>query len=281
MGKFFTLMEEKRKVNFDEFLELNPVFHIEEYAEAQRKAQDLKAIRNQIKYYVRLKRVKRVGPCVYAGVPHGQDVETFWPDPVLVAVCMQPPGIFSHHTALELLGAGHTLWHVCTLFCDHPPSPIDSGGQRIQFLAHPGAMVEKKNVELGVRKGERKGRAIKFTGPERTLVEGFRQPRWVGSPEELVSAAMGFGSLDMTLLEKILQVYDQGNLYASVGWFLEQNRKQFYVPESFLEKLEVKSHQKPRYLVRSSRGGTLNKRWNLIIPDHLLNWEGQRAGAKF
>ena len=274
-------MEENRKVNFDEFLELNPVFRLEEYAEAQGKAQDLGVVRNQIKYYVRLKRLKRVGPSVYVGVPHGQDAETFWPDPVLVAVCMQPTGIFSHHTALELLGARHSLWKECTLFCDHPPLPIDLGLQRIQFLAHPVALTKVDDAELGVRQGERKGRSIKFTGPERTLVDGFRQLRWVGGPEELVSGASGFGSLDLALLEKILGVYDQSNLWASVGWFLEQFQKRFYVSESYLNKWVEKCPKRPRYLVRSSRGGTLNKRWNLIIPDHLLNWEGQRAGAKF
>lgn len=274
-------MENKRKIKFDDFLSLNPVFRLEEYADAREKAHDMASVRNQIKYYAHLKRIKRVGPGVYARVPFGQDVETFWPDPVLIAACIRPDGVFSHHTALELLGAGHSLWQVCTLFCKHPPLPINMGGQQIQFLRYPGVMLKKENIELGVRHGERQGRRITFTGPERTLVEGFRQPRWVGGPEELVASAMGFGSLDLDLLQKILCAYDQNNLWASVGWFLERYQKQFYVPEHLLNDLAERRPKKPRYLIRSDRGGMLNKRWNLIIPDKLLNWEGQRAGTEF
>jgi predicted transcriptional regulator of viral defense system len=267
-------------VSIEGFLDLHPVFRLDEYAGELRKAHDLDAVRNHLKYYVRIRRVKRVGPGVYAVVPHGQDLELFWPDPVLVAECIQPDGVFSHHTALELLGAGHSLWYVCTLFCHHPPTPVALGEQCIQFLAHPLAMLKKEQALLGVRKGERKGRTVKFTGPERTLVEGFRQPHWVGGPEEFISSASGFGSLDLALLKKILLTYDQSNLWASVGWFLEQYQKQFYVPDLYLNELAEKRPSRPRYLVRSYRGGTLNKRWNLIIPNHLLNWEGQRAGTE-
>ena len=77
-------MAEKRKINLDSFLESNPVFRLEEYAEAQGRPQDLQAIRNQIKYHVRRGRVKRVAAGVYGAAPFGQDPKTFWPDAVLV-----------------------------------------------------------------------------------------------------------------------------------------------------------------------------------------------------
>lgn len=42
-----------------------------------------------------------------------------------------------------------------------------------------------------------------------------------------------------------------------------------YVPESALERLECRRPAAPQYLVRSSPGGTLAGRWNLIVPPEL------------
>ncbi|MSS73640.1 MAG: hypothetical protein EXS64_19445 [Candidatus Latescibacteria bacterium] len=275
MGKFITHMKEKRKIALEAFLAENPVFRLEEYAEAQGRPQE--PTRNQIKYHVRRGRVKRVAAGVYAAVPFGQDPRAFWPDPVLVAACLQPCGVFSHHTALELLGAGHSAWNVCTLFCERPPAPQPLGEQRIHFLSFPSALVRKKLTGLGVRHLDRRGRQVTCTGPERTLVEGFRQPRWAGGLEELVESASGFPSLDLDLLERVLKAYDQSNLWSAAGWFLERYQERFFVPEAFLTRLERCRPSKPRYLVRSERGGTLVRRWNLVVSSRLLQWEGQRA----
>ena len=279
MGKFVTHMTENRKVDMKAFLDAHPVFRLEEYAEAQGRPQGLYAVRNQMKYHIRQGRVKRVAAGVYAAVPFGQDPETFWPDPVLVASCLRPCGIFSHHTALELLGAGHSVWNVCTLFCEHPSPPHLLGERRIHFLAFPGALERKGARELGLRRSDRRGRRVTYTGPERTLVEGFRQLRWIGGPQELVESASGFPVLEFDLLERILETYDQRNLWSAVGWFLERYQEQFFVLEDFLERLQHHRPSKPQYLIRSERGGTLVRRWNLIVPARALGWEGQRAGS--
>ena len=130
-----------------------------------------------------------------------------------------------------------------------------------------------------MRHSDRRGRRVTYTGPERTLVEGFRQPRWIGGPEELVESASGFPVLELDLLERVLEAYDQRNLWAAVGWFLECYQEQFFVPEDFLEGLEHRRPSQPQYLIRSERGGTLVRRWNLIVPARALGWEGQRAGS--
>jgi hypothetical protein len=188
---------------------------------------------------------------------------------------LRPDGIFSHHTALELLGAGHSLWRACTLFCDDPGSVLDLGPQCLHFLAHPTALRRRRLIRLGLRQGERQGREVAFTGPERTLVDGFRQPRWVGGLEELLNSAAGFGMLDLDLLQGVLAAYDQQFLWIATGWFLEAHQQVFSVPDSYLAPLERKRPPQPRYLDRRQRGGRLLPRWNLIVPRHLLRWEGQ------
>jgi hypothetical protein len=116
---------------------------------------------------------------------------------------------------------------------------------------------------------------VEFTGPERTLVDGFRQPRWVGGLEELLNSAAGFGVLDLDLLQRLLTAYGQQILWAAAGWFLEHHQASFSVPGKYLGRLERKRPSQPRYLERGTRGGRLIPRWNLILPRHLLRWEGQ------
>mgnify|MGYP007122523202 CR=1 FL=1 len=109
------------------------------------------------------------------------------------------------------------------------------------------------------------------------MLEGFRQPRWVGGFEELLESASGFGVLDLDLLHALLTAYDQSNIWAATGWFLERYQQEFFVPDAYLAQLEKHRPDQPTYLARNERGGTLQSRWNLIVPAYLLAWEGQHA----
>ena len=59
-------------------------------------------------------------------------------------------------------------------------------------------------------------------------------------------------------------------LWAAAGWFLELYRKTFYVSDDDLALIEKYVPKAPLYLARDQRGGVLVRRWNLIVPDALL-----------
>ena len=61
-----------------------------------------------LKYYLKAGRLKPVSRGVYAVVPPEASIDQFQPDPILVAVVVQPDGVLSHHSALELLGVAHS-----------------------------------------------------------------------------------------------------------------------------------------------------------------------------
>ena len=268
-------MSKNNKQNFERFLAGHPVFSLEEWALARGETDSMAAAHNQLKYHLRRGRIKRLARSLFAAVPWDQTPERFQPDPVVVAACVQPDGIFSHHTALELLGASHSFWQVYTLFCTHPPAAWTLDQQTIQFLAHPTRLKRNHQIELGIRQTERQGRWLKYTGPERTLIDGLRQPRWVGGVDELIVSAAGFGVLKLGLVAHLLTAYGQYTLWAAMGWFLERYQERFYVPDAFLADLEQHRPSSPRYLIRSQQGGRLCPRWNLIVPHRLLAWEGQ------
>ncbi len=252
-----------------DFFATRPVFSLDEATTALAPNGGRLGMVERFKYHLKAGTLKLAARGVYAVVPSGVQADRFQPDPVLVASAVRPDGVFSHHSALELLGAAHSVWHQCTLYVEQRRRPLRLNGTTIRFLEHPGPMRSAANEQLGTLRVERQGRLLRTTGPERTLVEGFRRPALAGGLEELVRSASGFSTLDLDLLEKVLHGYAIANLWAAVGWFLERFQQAFYVPEKFLERLAQHRPRSPHYLERDRRGGALAAHWNLILPEAL------------
>ncbi|MFH0946293.1 MAG: hypothetical protein V2A76_13920 [Planctomycetota bacterium] len=206
-----------------------------------------------------------VAPGLYAVVPAGGTPETFRPDPFLVAVAARPDAVFCFHSALELLGTAHAVWSDCTVYSSRRRRPIELNPGVVRFLQFPEPLHGEQDGALGTRRVERQGRLLVTTGPERTLVEGFRRPKHVGGLEELIVSASGFSSLDLELLEVVLERYGVAHLWSVTGWFLERFRQTFHVPEAVLERFAARVPAAPQYIERGRRGGRLERRWNLIV----------------
>ena len=69
----------------------------------------------RLKYHLRVGTLKLAARGVYAVVPPGAPAGRFQPDPILVASAVRPDGVFSHHSALELLGTAQSVWRQCTI----------------------------------------------------------------------------------------------------------------------------------------------------------------------
>ena len=209
---------------------------------------------------------------MYATVPPGLKASGYHPDRYLVAASLRTDAVFTHHSALERLGAGHSDWSVCTVQTSRRRAPFVSEGVTYEFLLPPPPLRAPRRRGLGLREVDRAGRSLSVTGPERTLLDGFRQPHLVGGLAELVQSAIGFAVLDLRLLEQLLGVYDQRHLYGAVGWFLERAGEKFAAPGVLLARLEKRRPRSPQHLPRGSRrGGRMATRWNLILPEELVS----------
>jgi predicted transcriptional regulator of viral defense system len=248
-----------------DYLANNPVFSLEEATQALSLDRGRSGTLNRLKYFLKIGRLKTVSRGIYAVIPSNASVSWFQPDPLLVAAAVQPEGIFSHHCALELLGVAHSVSRQSTLYVAQRRRPLSLNGATVVFMEHP-ACLGIEGRQTGVRKVERQGRLLLATGPERTLVEGFRRPSLVGGVEELVQSASGFPVLDLELLEEVLKRYGIANLWAATGWFLERFQKTFHVPDKLLAAMERRRPRSKHYLERNRRGGLFAKRWNLILP---------------
>jgi predicted transcriptional regulator of viral defense system len=261
----------KRKMKTVDFFNTNPVFSLDEAAKFLDPPGGRAGTIERLKYHLKSGRLKLAARGVYAVVPPGVAVERFQPDAFLVAAAVRPDGVFSYHSALELLGASHSVWSRCTLYVEKRRRSLSINDSEIRFLEHPGPMRTPPCRGLGLRRVEYRGKLLHTTGPERTLVEGFRRPAEVGGLQELINSAGGFGVLDLDLLQEVLHCYDIANLWAAIGWFLESLQQTFHVPEGVLDQMARHRPTVPQYLERDRRNGMLLSRWNLMLPKELLH----------
>jgi predicted transcriptional regulator of viral defense system len=268
-GKILPTLQTGRQVKSESFFDRNPVFSLEQAARAFGQRNRRTTI-DRLGYHVSTGRLRAVARGIYAVVPPGGEPGQFRPDAFLVAAAVRPDAIFSHHSAFELLGASHSEWNVVTVATAGRRRPLDLERGRIDFLAHPAALARAGRLELGVRTVDRSGQTLRVTGPERTLVDSFRNPAQAGGVRELVESASGLAVLELELLGRVLSAYGEKGLFAAVGWFLERQQRDLSVPEVFLARLEKRRPRSPHYLLRGERGGRLARRWNLILPEALV-----------
>ena len=254
-----------------DFFNTHPIFSLNEAAEILAPAGGRVGAVERLKYHLKAGRLKLAARGVYAVVPPGVPVERFQPDPFLVAAAVRPDGVFSFHSALELLGAAHSVWNRYTLYVEQRRRPLRLNNTDIRFLERPGPMRSAPCRGKGLRRVEYRGKLLRTTGPERTLVEGFRRPSEVGGVQELINSAGGFAVLHIDLLQEVLHCYDIANLWAATGWFLESFRQSFHVTEGILDRMARRCPRAPQYLERNRRDGMLLPHWNLLLPKELVN----------
>jgi predicted transcriptional regulator of viral defense system len=266
MGKIVPRRHTERKVKTPDFFATHPVFSLDEATSALAPPRGRSGAVQRLKHHLESGRVKLVARGLYAVVPSGTRAERFMPDLFMVAAAARSDAVFSHHSALELVGVAQSAWRECTLYTRKRRRSLALGGSTIRFLDDPEPLRTGDGRHLATRRVERRGRLLVTTGPERTLVEGFRRPALAGGLDELVRSASAFPTLDLDLLVEVLRRYKLANLWAASGWFLERFRKSFHVPDGVLERIERHRPRSPQYLERGRRGGRLAPRWNLILP---------------
>lgn len=256
-------------------MELNRVFTVDEFARHLGGEKSLAEYR--VRYYLQQGRLKRLANGVYATVPVGVAPESYEPDAFLAAAAVRPDAVFAYHSALDLLGQGHSVWWTCTVCTARRRSPVVVGRTTIKFFSHPQAARPRTGERLS--RGEagvpwttevsRGGKTLRVTTPERTLVDGFRELSLVGGLDELVESMDGFASVNPEALQEILRAYDNRRLWAAVGWYLQRRLEDLFLDASVLGEFQKHRPRTRVYLVPGQRGGVLAKDWNLVVPAHL------------
>ena len=264
-------MNAERKSRAARILQDHPVLTLDLWAKALGGRTARTRALDQAKYYCGTGRLRRLARGLYAVVPLGVDAEKFVPDPYLVAASLRSDAILSHHTALDLLGHAHSVFQHFPYFTARPRKTLRVDGMEWPALQHPAALVRKRRIDFGVVEIDRRGMILRVTGAERTLVDGFSAPRWVGGMDELVESAAGFRDLDLDIVDTYLKLHDSRVLDAAVGWFLERHPEVSTGVDRCLAKLERRVPQQPLYLAGRQNGSRLQRRWNILVPPQLAD----------
>jgi predicted transcriptional regulator of viral defense system len=180
------------------------------------------------------------------------------PDPYRLGARIVSPYSFVYGSALALHGAAGAERSELLVASPHRFEAFEYGGVSYRrALPWPEDALEK--VTVGPE-------FVWATNPERTFVDCVRVPENAGGMAELMRLS-GLPALNGQRLLHWVDVYDEANLAARLGFVLESTGMR---DEATLAALEQRRPKARTYLEPHVRGGRLVKRWNLIVPTHLL-----------
>jgi len=271
--------------NVEVFLEQVPVFTLHELIERLRQAsspegmdshKNVKSVAyNLIKNRRRTGKIGVIKEGVYYVVRPGTIPDTAPVDQYLVTSKLSPDAVLAFHTALDVLGFGHSVFNTFYYVSKTYHRPVRFRGGQYRSVKAPPKLLKAGKELFGTTKIERLGVKIFTTDKERTLVEGLEHPEYCGGFEELYRSLEKIPYIQSEVVLDYLDIREQKNLYARVGFFLEQHREDLHVEEVFLHQLERNKPAQPVYWVPRRKGGVLVKRWNLIVPEAVKDrrWE--------
>lgn len=251
----------------EQFFARNPVFTLRAFAREVGANTSARTAYRQLDYHVGVGRLRRIRSGLYAVVPAGIEPGALAPDPYLVASAAGDGAPLGYHSALELLGVGHSVFHTVTVVSEKRAKPFEFDNERVVFVPPPVGLRGADHLNLGVTSMRHMGREIPITGRERTLVDCLLQPGRAGGVEEVLSSLSGFGVIDLQALQEYLHALQVRRAWAVTGYYLEKRKAQLFVPEDALRQLARQIPKARQYWVRGQRGGTLAKTWNLIVPE--------------
>jgi len=257
------------------FFESHPVFNIDELREFYLLPKSNRGASDIILYNKKMGRIGRIKDGLCYVIRPGQNAQSTSVDPYLVASKLAPGVVLAYHTALDLLGFGHSVFNTYYYFSDHFRPTFQFQGGHFRSVVTPWKLQKESKTDFGTENIERLGIKLRVTGKERTLVEALERPQYCGGFEEMYRSLEKLPYIQPDVILQYLDLREQKNLYARVGFFLEQHRNDFQVEESFLQRLARNVSTQPVYWVPDRKGGVLASRWNLILPEAVMHrkWE--------
>lgn len=264
------------------FFYQHPVFRREEFAawKASQGTLDPHAVTMGLQYHCQNGRIMRLRQELYAVVPPDQTPETFLVDSYLIAGKAASDSVLAYHTALELHALAYSVFYQFTFVTRQKVKPFILNQQGYRAVAVPAPLRQQKNENFSVETINRQGVDIRVTSVARTFVDVVDRPELSGGWEEVCRAINSITVLNIEEVILYCLKLKNARLAAKVGFFLERRKGAFAVPDKQLQPLIAAKPKTAEYLSkRNVKKGTLIKKWNLIVPDDVLNesWEEPNA----
>jgi predicted transcriptional regulator of viral defense system len=256
-----------------DFFPRHPVFRFEEFRRAHQAAgtRSPATTASVLKQHVARGNLINIRRGLYARVPDNADAATFRVDPYLVASRLSHDAVIAYHSALQLLGKAHSQSHRLTYLSARRAKRFRFQGAEFVPVLVPSRLRGLPDFGGGLRQERRHGLAVRVTGYERTLVDVLDAPQHGGGWEEIWRSLEAIELVDVDVIVDYALRLGSSLTVARVGFFLEQHRDDLLVEDRHLDALRAHAPAQPRYFERRHRReGKLLRRWNLIVPPHVL-----------
>lgn len=262
-----------------EFFSSHPVFTRQEIKQflLGENSKNQQTLEQTINYHLKAGNIGQVKRGLFYYIPPGHDMKSFPVDMMLVAGKTRDDAVLAYHTAMDILGYSHSAFQTYYFLTKKAKNTraVDFRDSTFQPVNHPSPLRKSNDEFYLVDNYDRKGLTIHVTSLERTIVDSMNRPELCGGWEEIWRSFEGIGYLKGENIIGYISKLQNSTTAARVGFFLEDRKDEFGVKEQTLQTLEEYLPESPRYLDHKEKGGTLVKRWQLIVPDYVLNknWE--------
>lgn len=257
-----------------EYFATHPIFRFDHFAAAHGEGRVLRPGASQavLKQHVRAGNLLHLRRGVYAVVPRGADHEALDVDPYLLAGHLAPDAVITYHAALQLHGRAYSSSRRFTYLTCTRAKAFQYRGAEFVPVPVPPTLRDLSDSGGGIVSVKRAGLSVRVTTLERTLVDLLDAPRHGGGWEEIWRSLESVEFFDVDAVTDYAIKLGSSVTIAKVGFFLEQHRDPLMIEDHHLDRLREHAPRQPMYLERSKREpGRLIKRWNLIVPEHVLN----------
>ena len=190
----------------------------------------------------------------------------FITDPIeaVQAVCGEEV-VFSYGTALLLYGLSRygrlTEYHVVSKF---KRKQRTVGEFNIRFVKTP--LLKETGI---VTKNHGPG-YVRITDLERTLIDAIHRPKYAQGWENVTHALNRAEGVRGSRMIEYVKQYRTPSLVSKIGLVLQRYAKKWKVAENEIDSLQPYLPKTPVKFARG-KGGTLNRQWNLHVPEGLFN----------
>lgn len=186
-------------------------------------------------------------------------------DKLLIASKIRKEYYLGFHTALEYYGSAYSAFNEAYVCTKKRNSFAPFKYRRFTFK-----QVAVKDTTSHVFERPYGRNVLKVSSKERTFIECVDRPQYVGGWEECIKSLENLSGIDAEQLISLTLKQEGKSLPSRVGYVLEllKNNSPFYehINDSMLNEIETKIRDPPQYLI-SGQKSTLNRRWNLCIPE--------------
>ena len=171
--------------------------------------------------------------------------------------------VFGYGTALLLHGLSrYGMLSEQYLLCPKFRKPRSLGGVFVRFVITP--VIEQEGLVWIPYNKIR----LHATDPERTIVDCIHRPRYAQGWENIIHAFERAENLDASRMIRYVKRYRIPSLIARTGFMLEKYLTKKHTVIAELDTLGPYLPHSPVPFI-NNRGGRLNRRWNLFIPEEI------------